>query len=137
VYALRAEPGPFDAGAASRFGAEFSSPPLAREVELPFGPASGPLKESSGAFLRLQPANVRWLTLKRAESGEPDTYIFRFQEVAGRTASAVCHTSFPLEAAVAVDLREEPVGTEALAVNPLRVALKPWQVVSVRARVRR
>jgi alpha-mannosidase len=118
-YALTSSKGPLDRLAASRFGAEVSSPLLCACVA---GGSDGKLPEGKASFCSLQPENVIVQALKRAEDGRG--LIVRLREVAGKQAAA--RVAFPLLgdfSARATDLVERDGQTLAVRDRSVQVSV--------------
>ncbi len=98
-YALTSNKGPLDRVAATRFGAQVSSP---LPCTLLTGRSNGKLPEAQASFCTTQPDNVVIQTLKRAEDGRG--IIVRLREVAGKPTAA--RVTFPLLGSVSARLTD-------------------------------
>ncbi len=142
-YALGSESAPFDPIAAMRFGAAFDAP--LRAVYVPFAAAS------SQSYFAVDQPNVRIDTVKQAEAVQAEAitptnladakqsgqFVIRLQEIAGRdTPHAAVSLPGTVVKAEVVDLNEDRILRTLPAASPLEVALKPYQILTIRFEVK-
>ena len=110
--------------AAARFAARAF--PLVNTCPIPPG-QQGALPPDAHAFLRLDPAHVEMVTLKRAEAGAG--IVLRIRETAGKEAAATIE--FPglvLKSVRRAMTTEEPLEEVPLEGNVIRISLQPFAV---------
>jgi len=138
-FALRAVKEPPAGSTSYRFGVEQAVAPVAcflPPAVKPLFRSLPPRRPPAQSFLRVSPANVVLLTLKRPEDRGRREIILRFMELEGQVAEVTVEASVALESAVPCDTVERPVDGEPYPVSPLRFRIAPHQIVTIRARRR-
>ncbi len=121
-YRLATHAGPVDAGAAARFAAEMSAPPVVlRDIR-----ATGPRADS---FFSVDPALPVLVTSKPGEA--PGTVALRVQNLAEAATEAVIAFAQAPAGARRADPIEHAGATLPLQGGRLRVALAPLEIVTV------
>lgn len=119
-----------------RAGVEQASAPTACFLPVAVKPLFAPMpprRPAQQSFLDIAPDSVVLLTLKRPDDGSRDGIIMRFAELRGRAADVVVTTAFAIQSAARHDLVERRTEAEALPVGPLRFAIAPHEIVTIRA----
>ena len=125
-FSLRANRGPLDAAASYRDGWEENVHLIATQLDNSMAPAA-----NAGSYFSLSAENVALLAFKPSTDSEPEHYILRLQEVAGRPADTEIKTVLKVTAASIVSMTEiEELG--GVGIQPLRVHLQPHQALTVR-----
>jgi hypothetical protein len=140
-YAITSYSGPFDPVAAKRLGEAHMLPlwgdwrPGSRPGDI-FAPRPGPLKTARQSFLDIDEPNVMLSAWKQSEHGDANTYLLRFQEVAGRESTLVTARSpFVVEEAQPCDMVERPLASgDKIEAAPLRFRIGPHATESLLVR---
>ncbi len=128
-FALRANRGPLDAVASYRDGWEENVPLIATQLDNSMAPAA-----DTGSFLSISAENITLLAFKPSIDGNPEHYILRLQEIAGKPADAKITTALKVTAASVVSMTEDEELATASA-QPLSFHLKPHETLTVRLTV--
>lgn len=125
-FSLHANRGPLDPVASYRDGWEENVRLIATQLDNSMAPAA-----DTGSFFSLSAENVALLAFKPSTDGEPEHYILRLQEVAGKLADAEVKTTLKVTAATIVSMTEdEELG--GVGIQPLRFHLDPHETLTVR-----
>ncbi len=128
-FSLRANRGPLDAVASYRDGWEENVPLIAVELDDSMSPAA-----DTGSFFSISAENVTLLAFKPCTDGNPEHYILRLQEIAGKPADATIETTLKVTAATTVSMTEdEELAT--VSAQPLIFHLKPHQTLTARVTI--
>jgi hypothetical protein len=120
----------FDPVFQERFASEFCCPPLYCNRPLPGYPAHK--LEDTNAFIKIEPENVRLLTIKRAENGKKNEFVIRLLEKAGKRTEATIKLPVKIREAQLCDLLEREKGIQPLSLNPLKLLLDPHSIATVK-----
>jgi hypothetical protein len=120
-FALSAGPGAFDPVNAYREGWSWNVPLIARELASAMAPA-----DPTASFFSLSADNVVVLAFKPSADNDPEHYMLRLQEIAGRAADVELHTPLKIAAAEERSLTEDQV-LMSVPANPLRVHILPHE----------
>jgi alpha-mannosidase len=124
-FSLRANRGPLDAVASYRDGGE-ENVPLLTTLGNSMAPAA-----DTGSFFSISAENVALITFKSSTDGNPEHYILRLQEIAGKPADATITTSLKVTTAAIVSMTEDEE-LAAAHTQPLTVHLKPHETLTLR-----
>lgn len=116
-----------------RFASCFCLPPLFNFRPLPGYPAYK--AELAESFIEVKPDNVRLLTVKRAEFGEDNEFVIRLVEKAGKPTIATLKLPGKIMDAQLCDLLEREKSEKALSLEPLKISIEPYGIVTVKVRV--
>ena len=125
-FALTAAPGAADSVEAHRFGMQH-----AFEV-VQLLPGHRPA-EWARSFLSLSTPNVIVLAMKPSSDGNPDHFMLRLQEVAGKSSPVRLNFAFPILTIAETTLTEDRILRSKLAKEALR--LSPYQTLTLRIAV--
>jgi hypothetical protein len=125
-FSLRANRGPLDAVASYHEGWEENVPLIAVQLDNSMAPAA-----DAGSFFSISTENVVLLAFKLCTDGNPEHYILRLQEIAGKPAEATIKTTLKVTAAAIVSLTENEELATATA-QPLSFHLNPHETLTVR-----
>ena len=125
-FSLRANRGPLDAVASYRDGWEENVPLITVELDNSMAPAA-----DSGSFFALSAENVALLAFKPSTDGNPEHYILRLQEIAGKPADTRITTTLKVTAAAIVSMTEDEE-LAAAGAQPLTFHFKPHETLTVR-----
>lgn len=104
-------------------------PLIAVELDNSMAPAA-----DTGSFFSISAENVTLLAFKPCTDGNPEHYILRLQEIAGKPAEATIRTTLKVTAAAVVSMTEdEEVAT--VTAQPLIFHLQPHETLTVRLTV--
>jgi hypothetical protein len=125
-FSLRANRGPLDAVASYHEGWEENVPLIAVQLDNSMAPAV-----DTSSFFSISTENVALLAFKPCTDGNPEHYILRLQEIAGKPAEATIKTTLKVTAAAVVSLTENEELATAAA-QPLSFHLNPHETLTVR-----
>jgi len=125
-FSLRANRGPRDAVGSYRDGWEENVPLITMQLDNSMGPAA-----DTGSFFSVSAENVAMLAFKPSTDGNPEHYILRLQEIAGKPADASITTTLKVTAAAVVSMTEDEELATASA-KPLTFHLKPHETLTIR-----
>jgi len=128
-FALRANRGPLDAVASYHDGWEEHVPLIATLIDNAMAPAA-----DTGSFFSISAENITLLAFKPSTDGNPEHYILRLQEIAGKPADAKVTTALKVTAASVVSMTEDEELATA-GVQLLSFHLKPHETLTVRLTV--
>jgi Glycosyl hydrolases family 38 N-terminal domain/Glycosyl hydrolases family 38 C-terminal beta sandwich domain len=126
AFSLRANRGSLDGVASYRDGWEENVPLIATQLDNSMAPATG-----TGSFFSFSAENVALLAFKPSADGNPEHYILRLQEIAGKPAEAKIATTLKVAAASVVSMTEDEELATASA-QPLSFHLKPHETLTIR-----
>jgi len=124
-FALSTGAGPFDPVAGYREGLSLDVPLIGREPANAMVPA-----EASASFFSLTADNVAVLAFKPSVDNDPEHYMLRLQEIAGRAADLELRTTLRITAAEERSMTEDQV-LKSVQVNPVRVRILPHQTLTL------
>lgn len=116
----------FDPVASYRDGLDFDVPLIAAQLLPGMAPA-----QPDGSFFTVSAPNVAVLAFKPSANGDPNDYMLRLQEIAGKAAEVEITTPLKVSAAATTSMTEDVV-REKLGVAPLRVHVGPHETVTLR-----
>jgi hypothetical protein len=125
-FSLRANHGPLDAVISYHDGWEENVPLIVTQLDNSMAPAA-----DTGSFFSISAENVALLAFKPSTDGNPEHYILRLQEIAGKPADAKIITTLKVTAAAIVSMTEDEELAAATA-QPLTVQTKPHETLTVR-----
>ena len=125
-FSLRANHGPLDAVISYHDGWEENVPLIVTQLDNSMAPAA-----DTGSFLSISAENVALLAFKPSTDGNPEHYILRLQEIAGKPGDAKIITTLKVTAAAIVSMTEDEELAAATA-QPLTVQMKPHETLTVR-----
>jgi hypothetical protein len=128
-FAFRANRGPLDAVASYHDGWEENVPLIATLIDNAMAPAA-----DTGSFFSISAENITLLAFKPSTDGNPEHYILRLQEIAGKPADAKVTTALKVTAASVVSMTEDEELATA-GVQLLSFHLKPHETLTVRLTV--
>ncbi|MBC7326901.1 hypothetical protein H5T87_02130 [bacterium] len=123
----------FDPVGQEKFASEFCLPSLYNTRPLPGYQALR--AEAEESFISVEPENVRLLTIKRAEYGEENEFVIRLLEKAGKQTIATIGIPAKVKEAALCDLLEREKGDKPLSLEPLRVRIEPYGVVTLKIKI--
>jgi alpha-mannosidase len=124
-FSLAANTGPLDAVLSYRQGAEGNVPLIAATLDNAMAPAMDLL-----SFFSLSADTVAILAFKPSADGNPEHYILRLQEIAGKSADAEIKTVLRVSEAKLVSLTED-VELASVSPSPLRVSIKAHETLTL------
>jgi Glycosyl hydrolases family 38 C-terminal beta sandwich domain len=125
-FSLRANRGSLDPVASYRDGWEENVPLIAAQLDNAMAPAA-----NTGSFFSVSAENVALLAFKPSTDGNPEHYILRLQEIAGKSGDVEVKTTLKVTEAAIVSMAEDEVLATAGA-SPLALHLKPHETFTVR-----
>jgi alpha-mannosidase len=129
TYSVYPHAGGWDRGGTARRGYELNYPLLVRLEPKHDGPLP-----SAHAFLSIDSPSVFLTAMKKAE--DDDSLILRFVKLGGETEESVVTLPRVTAAAAETDLMEMDFANLAPEENTLRLAVKPYEIKTVRVRFR-
>jgi alpha-mannosidase len=128
-FSLRANHGPVEAVASYRDGLEENVPLITTQLDNSMAPAT-----DTGSFFSISAENVALLAFKPSTDGNPDHYILRLQEIAGKPVDTKITTTLKVTSTEIVSMTEdEELG--GINAPPSTVHLKPHETLTVRVTI--
>lgn len=118
--------GDFDPAAGYREGWDFDVPLIAATLLPGMTPA-----QAEGSFFTLSAPNVAVLAFMPSADGDPNDYMLRLQEIAGKAADVELTTPVKITAAATTSMTEDAI-LQKLPAAPVRVRLGPHETVTLR-----